>query len=119
MENIVHWQNPDLAVKTIKALLAASISSLIILNFLPVRFLLVLCLWAAILKNNNFFCLVYELSILKAYRYLTITLEYMKGRDVLSVQVQGELPKIVRWVAWKMFRLVCFIIRVEVQNGPE
>lgn len=65
MENIVHWKDPDMANQSIKALLAGSIAIFIGLNFLPIRYLVVIGLWGAVLQHNRYLTLLGNLVAIK------------------------------------------------------
>lgn len=65
MENIVHWKDPEMALQSIKALLAASVAIFFALNFLPIRVLVVVGLWGAVLSNNHYLALLGNLVAIK------------------------------------------------------
>jgi len=118
MENIVHWKDPDMAIQSIKALLAGSIALFVALNFLPLRYLAVIGLWGAVLQHSQYLTLLGNLVAIKLNQYAAIAQEHLQGKEILKVEVEGELPKNLKYITQKFLSFLGYFISFKITSVP-
>jgi len=112
MEKIFYWEDPELAVLAIKGLVSASIGLFICLNVISIRWLLVCILWVNVLKHNESLVLMFNLISILISKSVVALAEKVKGKELLTIEVEGELPRNLKRIFDRIKAVAAYFINV-------